>query len=402
MWLFAGLERDLAEPGEYLVLNIGDESLLVSRTDEGDLAAFYNVCQHRDARIMVNERGWVRDFVCPYHGWTYDHAGTLTVVPDADRFTPPVDCAALSLQQIRVETFSDMVFVCIDPDAPSLFEFLGPLVDIIAPFDLAGMSLIGDQTVHLDANWKAVFDNFAELYHVEHIHPHHRGALRLPDRRDPPLRPGPHRCSDRRARGQHQARHPDEPTVYQRMALERYGADPAAYTGHILDIRADVQRLRRQEGPRLGYDYDRDHRRTTHRRRAVQPVPQHDDHTATGRCPDHAGATTSDGPEPVLLGQVQLHRQPDPKVAERAGVVFTPHPDDDRAPAERPEHDEFTQDDIIAGRKTMTITIDQDIHLIRDVQAGMRSRGFSTARLCDDEARVQHYHDWLGHHLGLS
>ena len=25
MWLFAGLERDVAEPGEYLVLNIGDE-----------------------------------------------------------------------------------------------------------------------------------------------------------------------------------------------------------------------------------------------------------------------------------------------------------------------------------------------------------------------------------------
>ena len=43
MWLFAGLERDVAEPGEYLVLNVGDESLLVSRTDAGELAAFYNV-----------------------------------------------------------------------------------------------------------------------------------------------------------------------------------------------------------------------------------------------------------------------------------------------------------------------------------------------------------------------
>ncbi len=96
---------------------------------------------------------------------------------------PPVDCSARSLQQIRVDVFSDMVFVCMDSDAPPLLEFLGPLVDIIAPFDLAGMSLIGDQTVHLDANWKAVFDNFGELYHVEHIHPQHATALRLPDRR---------------------------------------------------------------------------------------------------------------------------------------------------------------------------------------------------------------------------
>ena len=49
----------------------------------------------------------------------------------------------------------------------------------------------------------------------------------------------------------------------------------------------------------------------------------------------------------------------------------------------------------------MTITIDQDIHLIRDVQAGMRSRGFTTAMLSDEEARVQHYHDWLDHFIGV-
>ena len=48
----------------------------------------------------------------------------------------------------------------------------------------------------------------------------------------------------------------------------------------------------------------------------------------------------------------------------------------------------------------MTITIDQDIHLIRDVQNGMRSRGFDRALLNDDEARVQHYHDWYRWWMG--
>ena len=28
------------------------------------------------------------------------------------------------------------------------------------------MLLTEDQTVHLDCNWKAVFDNFGELYHA--------------------------------------------------------------------------------------------------------------------------------------------------------------------------------------------------------------------------------------------
>ena len=43
----------------------------------------------------------------------------------------------------------------------------------------------------------------------------------------------------------------------------------------------------------------------------------------------------------------------------------------------------------------MTITIDQDVHLLRDVQAGMHSWGFDAGWLNEDESRVQHFHDWL-------
>ena len=98
--------------------------------------------------------------------------------------------------------------------------------------------------------------------------------------------------------------------------------------------------------------------------------------------------------------KLSFHRQPDPAVAARHGVDFEPYDPRDLEPVERPVRDEFTQEDIIAGRKTMTITIDQDIHLIRDVQAGMHSRGFDAQELCDDEVRIQHYHDWLGHVVG--
>ena len=59
-WLYAGVASDVSEPGEYFVFNIGPESILVSHTDEGEISAFYNACQHRGARIMVNERGWIK------------------------------------------------------------------------------------------------------------------------------------------------------------------------------------------------------------------------------------------------------------------------------------------------------------------------------------------------------
>ena len=50
---------------------------------------------------------------------------------------------------------------------------------------------------------------------------------------------------------------------------------------------------------------------------------------------------------------------------------------------------------MIAGRHSLTITIDQDIYYLADMQAGMHSRGFDTAVLNEDEVRVQHFHDWV-------
>lgn len=402
LWLFAGLERDVAEPGEYLVMNLGDESILVSRTDEGELAAFYNVCQHRGARVMVNRGGWTKAFVCPYHGWAYDNDGTLSHVPDADRFTPPVDCAARSLRPVRVEAFSDMVFVCMNEQAPPLLEYLGPVGDAIAPYDLAGMSLIADQTVHLEANWKAVFDNFGELYHVEHIHPQHAEVFDCPtaqihlyDEGHTAVVIDGHVVNTRLDIA-------EEPNLYLTMALRRYGADPDDYRGRVLDIRSDVQRLRRDHGPRLGYDYSAltDERLTDIEQYNLFPntmVTLQPDDALIMRARPHPT-----DPNQCWWDKLTFHRQPDPAVAAAAGVTYEPYERDDRAPAERPEHDEFNQDDIIAGRKSMTITIDQDVHLIRDVQAGMRSRGFDTSQLCDDEVRVQHYHDWLGHLMGVT
>ncbi len=399
MWLFACLERDVAEPGEYVVFNVGDESILVTRTEEGTVGAFYNVCQHRGARVMVNERGWVKNFVCPYHGWTYDRGGALTVVPDIERFSGGVDCEARSLQPVRVGTFSDMVWICMSPDAPPLEEFLGPLIDILEPYDLAGMTLVADQTVRLDCNWKAVIDNFGELYHVEHIHPQHELMFDCPTAQTDLYENGHtgvliygHTVNTRLPVS-------DTPTPYLKHQLGMFGLNPDEYEGRVLDIRADVQRVRREVGASLGYDYSAmsDVRLTDIEQYNVFP------NTVVTVQPDDAIIMRSrphpTDPNKCEWDKLSFHRFPDPAIAKAAGVEFVPFDPTDTPPAERPEHDVFDQDDIIAGRKTMTRTIDQDIHLIRDVQAGMRSRGFDTAVLCDDESRVQHYHDWLNHFM---
>jgi hypothetical protein len=60
-----------------------------------------------------------------------------------------------------------------DKNAPTLQDYLGPIIEMIEPCRTDDMRLVKDQTCRLKCNCKAVFDNFGELYHVEHIHPQH-------------------------------------------------------------------------------------------------------------------------------------------------------------------------------------------------------------------------------------
>ncbi|MEM7100245.1 MAG: aromatic ring-hydroxylating dioxygenase subunit alpha [Pseudomonadota bacterium] len=401
-WMFACLERDIDEPGAYQVFNVGRESILITRNDNGELRAFFNVCQHRGARVMTNDFGWVDQFICPYHGWTYSTDGELVYLPDPERFSPRVDCAKKSLQPVQVSAWAGLVFVNMDLDAAPLENFLGPVMAAVDPYQLEKMTLVGDQTVSLACNWKAVFDNFGELYHVEHIHPQHEHLFDCPTAEIHLYEHGHtaviidgHTVNSRMAI-------PEAPNGYMEMQLQKFGVDPKVYQGRILEVRGDIPKIRREAGPRLGWDYSRfsDARLSDIEQYNLFPntmiTVQPDDALITRARPHPTD------PNLCLWDKFTFHRQPDPKVAEAAGVIFEPHDAEDVKPIPRPEHDQFTQEDIIEGRKTMTITIDQDIHLIRDVQAGMHSRGFSHQTLCDDEIRIQHYHDWLAHRLGVN
>ena len=98
------LERDISEPGQYVVLDIGRESIIVSCGPDGDVVANYNVCQHRGARILVDRLGCAQHYTCPYHGWAYRSDGRLIVVPDNNRFPGGVDRAQHSLRPVRAGT----------------------------------------------------------------------------------------------------------------------------------------------------------------------------------------------------------------------------------------------------------------------------------------------------------
>ena len=193
---------------------------------------------------------------------------------------------------------------------------------------------------------------------------------------------------------------PEEPNFYQRVQLEKYGVDPADYNGRNLDIRLDVQKYRRDKGSELGFDYSEltDERLSDIEQYNIFPnmmFTAQPESALVMRARPHPT-----DPNKCFWDKYTFKLQPNPEVAQRAGVEFRPSNPKDLLPIPRPVHDEFEQDDVIAGLKTMDITVDQDVHLIRDVQAGMHSRGFISQILSEEEVRIQHYHDWLDYFMG--
>ena len=51
-WVCVGRSDTITEPGDYLAIRLQDQSLLVVRTDEDELSAFYNVCRHRGTELV--------------------------------------------------------------------------------------------------------------------------------------------------------------------------------------------------------------------------------------------------------------------------------------------------------------------------------------------------------------
>ncbi len=170
-WQFACHERQIANAGDYVCVEIAGESLFCIRDRDGDVRAFYNVCQHR-AHQLVQGSGNARLLVCPYHSWTYELSGALRSGPNI-RSVKGFDRCDIHLTQVRVESFCGFVFVNLDADAAPMDEWFPgardelrayvPHIDTLAPVEWI--------ETRERCNWKVAVENYSECYHCRINHP---------------------------------------------------------------------------------------------------------------------------------------------------------------------------------------------------------------------------------------
>ena len=177
-WFCAVLSADLDKPGKFETVQIGRESVLVTRNRRGEIKAHLNVCRHRGARLCTEESGTVRrSLQCPYHAWTYDLDGRLTAAPNLQRM-PDVDRTERGLVPVRLREWLGYAWVCLADEPPSfeetvvgaVTERLGGPTEIDA-YGIDGLALGKRIEYDVKANWKQIIENFMECYHCATIHP---------------------------------------------------------------------------------------------------------------------------------------------------------------------------------------------------------------------------------------
>jgi len=168
VWQVACRVEEIPEPGDYVVYDIVDDSVIVVRTESGDIIAHTNSCMHRATSIAAGV-GNVHEFRCPFHGWTYNIEGKLTFVPGDWDFSH-LDLDNIHLPRVKLDTWGGFVFINLDPDPKPLKDYLGVLPDHLNDFHIEDRYKAIHVSKVVPCNWKVAQEAFIEGYHVAETH----------------------------------------------------------------------------------------------------------------------------------------------------------------------------------------------------------------------------------------
>lgn len=180
-WQVACHKSEINDPGQFVVCDFLDQSIVVTRGRDGLVHAFHNVCQHRGNRLIDERRGKSNGvFRCSYHSWCYGLDGSLRSAPRSERVAG-FQKEKNSIPPVRIEEFAGFVFFNLDPAAAPMSElFAGAEETMNERFpDIHDLRFVSEKDFIVPANWKVIMDNNIEGYHFELSGPVHTGLADL-------------------------------------------------------------------------------------------------------------------------------------------------------------------------------------------------------------------------------
>jgi Rieske 2Fe-2S family protein len=169
MWFCAGRADEIPAVGDYVLRTLGDESVIVVRSADDRINAFYNVCRHRGTRVCEGP-GHSRRLQCPYHAWTYDLDGRLVAAPhfeEGEQFRRD----DFGLVPLGCDVWDGLVFLNLSGAHVPLADQLGDLPSKFAAWRMGELRRGARVVYDVAANWKLIIQNYSECLHCPVIHP---------------------------------------------------------------------------------------------------------------------------------------------------------------------------------------------------------------------------------------
>ncbi len=184
-WVCVGREEEIPNAGDYLQIDVLGQSILIVRTREGQLNAFYNVCRHRGCQLSILDNvkpdleqcqtsGHFPGVIqCKYHAWTYDLDGKLRAAPYLNEVVNKDD---FSLYKVGLECWGGFMFVNLEPEKAksrehTLIKQLGKEIEYSKNYPLQDLKTAKRIRYEVAANWKVILENYNECYHCAGVHP---------------------------------------------------------------------------------------------------------------------------------------------------------------------------------------------------------------------------------------
>jgi phenylpropionate dioxygenase-like ring-hydroxylating dioxygenase large terminal subunit len=175
VWVYLAHESQIPGNDDYVKSHLGLRPIVVVRDSQGRIRALYNRCTHRGSTVCRRETGSAKAFQCPYHGWTFLNSGRISGVPWPEGYAEDFSDSKFNLAQVpRVESYRGFIFGTLNLDAPTLIDYLGPVAGPLGEWldrhPGGEITLANANRLKFKGNWKLLYDNSADGYHVVFSH----------------------------------------------------------------------------------------------------------------------------------------------------------------------------------------------------------------------------------------
>jgi phenylpropionate dioxygenase-like ring-hydroxylating dioxygenase large terminal subunit len=287
-----------------------------------------------------------------------------------------------------------IIFVNMDGKAPPLREAIGLPPGYVENYEIEKMHVVHHVRTEWAANWKTGVDAFYETYHLPYVHPQTQTVMEDYSQYDlypngasrmiVPLCTKSHRVADQKS-----------VDAGLRFMMTDAGMDPDGFNGSAGEVRAAIQRSKRERAKRL---------KLAHYEKFTDG--QLTDSWATGVFPN---VQIGMHPEGVFIMRFVPHAT-DPEIFYYETMILYRYVDD-------PNYTVPAWMGLPAGIDVTGTTrpaiinvpkgeppglgevLDQDSELLPVVQKGLRSRGFRGPLWSDQEQRVRHFHRELDRYI---